>query len=262
LVIDDWREYIAGHGSIVTVLPRFYVPDLGDAAGGEATLPPGEARHLTRVLRLGVGDEIAVFDGRGHEFHGRVIDAARETVRVALAGPIAPAPEARIPLTLVQAVLKGDKMDDAVRDATMMGVAAIVPIVSARTIAKRQSADRWTRVAISSAKQCRRAVVPRILDIQPLAGWLAAPSSDLRLLLMEPAAAGRAEPSMRAVLDRATPASVALVVGPEGGWTAEERDAMVAAGCRTVTLGGLTLRADAVPLAAIAIVRFALDDLP
>ena len=214
------------------------------------------------MLRLGVGDEIAVFDGRGHEFHARVVDAAREAVRVALAEPIASAPEARIPLTLVQAVLKGDRMDDVVRDATMMGVAAVVPIVSARTIAKRQSADRWTRVAISSAKQCRRAVVPRIQDTQPLAGWLAAPSSELRLLLVEPAAAGGAEPSMHALLDGAAPASVAIVVGPEGGWTAEERDAMVAAGCSPVTLGGLTLRADAVPLAAIAIVRFALDDLP
>ena len=214
------------------------------------------------MLRLGVGDEIAVFDGRGHEFHARVLDAARETVRVALAEPIASAPEAHIPLTLVQAVLKGDKMDDVVRDATMMGVAAIVPIVSARTIAKRQSADRWTRVAISSAKQCRRAVVPRILDVQPLAGWLAAPSSDLRLLAGG-AGRGRWSGAVDACAARSRLAGVAWQSssGPKEDGRPRSATPMVAAGCRPVTLGGLTLRADAVPLAAIAIVRFALDDL-
>lgn len=242
------------------MLPRFFVPDL-DPGAREARLSADEARHLTRVMRLGVGDEVAVFDGRGHELRARVSEASREVVRVELVERLTPAPEAHVPLTLVQAVLKGDKMDDVVRDATMMGVAAIEPIVSARTIAKRQSVERWARVAVSSAKQCRRAVVPRIGDTKPLAEWLAATPCELKLLLVEPAAAGGTETPMRALLDRAAPASVAVVVGPEGGWTPEERDAMVAAGCIAVTLGGLTLRADAVPLAAIAIVRFGLGDL-
>lgn len=242
------------------MLPRFFVPDL-DPAGGEARLPADEARHLTRVMRLVAGDEVAVFDGRGHEFRARVLDAVREVVRVELVERLTPAPEAHIPFTLVQAILKGDKMDDVVRDATMMGVAAIEPIVSARTIAKRQSVERWERVAVSSAKQCRRAVVPRIGHTKPLAEWLAETPCELKLLLVEPAAAGGAETSMRVLLDRAAPASVAVIVGPEGGWTTEEREAMVTAGCVAVALGGLTLRADAVPLAAIAIVRFALGDL-
>lgn len=242
------------------MLPRFFVPDLNPDAG-EAHLPADEARHLTRVMRLGVGDEVAVFDGRGHELRACVSEASRDVVRVELVERLTPAPEAHIPLTLVQAVLKGDKMDEVVRDATMMGVTAIEPIVSARTIAKRQSVERWARVAVSSAKQCRRAVVPRIGDTKRLAEWLAEAPCELTLLLVEPAAAGGAETSMRALLDRAAPASVAVVVGPEGGWTPEERDAMVAAGCVAVTLGGLTLRADAVPLAAIAIVRFGLGDL-
>jgi len=242
------------------MLPRFFVPDL-DPETRDARLSADEARHLTRVMRLGVGDEIAVFDGRGRECRARVSEASRDVVRVELVERLTPAPEARIPLTLVQAVLKGDKMDEVVRDATMMGVAAIEPIVSARTIAKRQSIERWVRIAVSSAKQCRRAVVPRVGHTRGLAGWVAEASCELKLLLVEPTAAGGAETSMRALLDRAAPASVAVVVGPEGGWTPEERDAMVASGCLAVTLGGLTLRADAVPLAAIAIVRFALGDL-
>ena len=243
----------------MTVLPRFYVPLLGPS-GGEAALPADEARHLTRVLRLGVDDEIAVFDGRGHEFRARVQEAARERVRVALVEPLVPAPEARVPLTLVQALLKGDRMDDVVRDATMMGVAAIQPVVSERTIARRQGTERWERVAIASAKQCRRAVVPAIAPVASVPGWLATPPGGLTLLLVEPTAAGGFEQSMRTLLDRAAP-SAAVVVGPEGGWTPQERDAMIAAGCTPVTLGALTLRADAVPVAALALLRFALNDL-
>ncbi|HEX6975205.1 MAG TPA: 16S rRNA (uracil(1498)-N(3))-methyltransferase [Vicinamibacterales bacterium] len=240
------------------MLPRFHVPDLDTAR--EAALPPEEARHLTRVLRLGDGDEIAVFDGRGHEFHARVIEADRERVRVALLGPIAAAPEAHTPLTLVQAILKGDKMDEVVRDATMMGVATIAPVVSARTIAKRQTVERWERVAVSSTKQCRRAVVPAVTPVMTIEAWLAATDIDMKLLLVEPAAAGGQEQSINALRGR-TPRSVAVIVGPEGGWTAGERDTMIAAGCLPATLGPLTLRADAVPLVAIALVRFALNDL-
>src|SRR3954454_2732416 len=116
------------------MLPRFYVPDL-DPLVTTAALPADEAHHLTRVLRLGEGDEVAVFDGRGHEFRARVAAAVRDRVQIELLEKVDPVPEARVPLTLVQAVLKADKMDAVVRDATMMGVAAIEPIVTARTIA-------------------------------------------------------------------------------------------------------------------------------
>ena len=119
-------------------------------------------------------------------------------MRIALLEPIAPAPEPRVPLTLVQAVLKGDKMDDVVRDATMMGVAAIEPIVTAHTIVKRpraratHAAERWRRVAIASAKQCRRASCPPIAEPRRFArrGWRRR-AHGLRLLLVEPSAAER-----------------------------------------------------------------------
>ncbi len=242
-------------------LPRFYAPGL-DLVHHQAVLPEDEANHLTRVLRLAAGDEIAVFDGRGHEFRARVVSAARGRVRVELLDAVQPAPEARVPLTLVQAVLKGDRMDDVIRDATMMGVTAIEPVVTARTIARRppREDDRWGRVAVSSAKQCRRAVVPVVASPRPFGEWLDASGHGLRLLLVEPAAAGADTASLR-VLETHAAGALALIVGPEGGWTDEERDRAERAGCMPVTLGGLTLRADAVSLAAIAIARFALRDL-
>jgi 16S rRNA (uracil1498-N3)-methyltransferase len=240
-------------------LPRFYAPGL-DASVPEAVLPADEANHLTRVMRLGIGDDIAVFDGRGHEFRARVVGAARGTVRLELLDAVTPAAESRVPLTLVQAVLKGDKMDGVVRDATMMGVSAIEPIITSHTIARRSDSARWSRVAVSSAKQCRRAVVPAIAGPQRFSDWLAGSAHGLRLILVEPSAPDRDLCSLRVLEDHA-PGSLALIVGPEGGWTPEERQQAEQAGCMAVTLGGLTLRADAIATAAIAIARFALRDL-
>jgi 16S rRNA (uracil1498-N3)-methyltransferase len=241
-------------------LPRFYAPEL-DLSGRAARLPPEEANHLTRVLRLSAGDEVAVFDGRGHEFRATVTSAAREVVDLELLDPIVPAPEARVPLTLVQAVLKGDKMDEVVRDATMMGVTAIEPVITARTIARQtgRETERWTRVAVSSAKQCRRATVPPIAPPRSFEDWLKTQAHGLPLILVEPSAAAGNESSLR-LLEYHAAGSIALLVGPEGGWTPEEREQAVSAACVPVTLGGLTLRADAIPIAALAVVRFALKD--
>ena len=246
------------------MLPRFYAPDL-DPDAKTTTLPADEALHLTRVLRLGEGDRIAVFDGRGREFLAKIAAASRDRVQVDLIERVTPVPEARVPLTLVQAVLKGDKMDDVVRDATMMGVAAIDPIVTTHTIARikdesGRGTERWSRVAVSSAKQCRRATVPAIARARPYSEWLAGGGVGLRLILVEPSAGAAGDQSLHLLEDHA-PAALALLVGPEGGWSADERDAAERAGCIPVTLGALTLRADAVAVAAIAMVRFALRDL-
>jgi 16S rRNA (uracil1498-N3)-methyltransferase len=243
------------------MLPRFYVPHL-DPNVRETPLPADEATHLTRVLRLSAGDDVAVFDGRGREFRARVTDTARRKVLIELLEPIAAAPEARVPITLVQAVLKGEKMDAVIRDATMLGVSAIEPIITARTIARgpRAENDRWTRVSIASAKQCRRAVVPAIAPPRPFDEWVRSSAHGLRLMMVEPAATSTEICSLH-LLENHAAGSLALIVGPEGGWTADEREQAEQSGCLSVTLGGLTLRADAVAVAALAISRFALKDL-
>lgn len=237
------------------------MPDL-DSRIRETSLPADEATHLTRVLRLETGDHIAVFDGRGHEFRAQVTSTAKRKVSIELLEPIVPAAEARVPITLVQAVLKGDKMDAVVRDATMMGVAAIEPVVTERTIARvpRADNDRWMRVSIASAKQCRRAVIPVISSPRPFEEWLRSSGHGLRLILVEPSASTGEGCSLH-LLENHAAGSLALMVGPEGGWTSNERARAEEAGCLSVTLGGLTLRADAVALAVLGIARFALKDL-
>lgn len=247
------------------MLPRFYVPDLQPGAA-LAALPAEEAAHLTRVLRLAVGDEVVVFDGRGHECRARVVAAARDRVQIEILESLTAVAEPRVPITLVQAILKGDRMDAVVRDATMMGAAAIAPVVTARTIGRQRAlasgraTARWQRVAVASAKQCRRAVVPAIAEGRPWSDWLADSGAGLRLILVEPTAAAGDEPTLD-FLEAHAPAALTLIVGPEGGWAPDERENADAAGCVPVTLGPLTLRADAVATVAIALARFALRDL-
>jgi 16S rRNA (uracil1498-N3)-methyltransferase len=221
---------------------RFFAPSLH--AGDETVLlPKDEAEHLLRVLRLGIGDTVAVFDGRGVEFAARIVSAERRDVRVRLMSRLEPACEPAVPLTLVQAVLKGDKMDDIVRDAARAG-----------------RVDRWRRIALASVKQSRRAVVPDVHGPLTFESWLDEPSPALRLMFVEPGAAAGVEP-LSALRQEPVPADAALLIGPEGGWTAAEWTMARERGVRPVTLGSRTLRADAVPVAAISILQFLWGDL-
>ena len=244
---------------------RFFAPSL-DPGDEAVTLPRDEAEHLTRVLRLTSGDTVAVFDGRGNEFLARVTSAGRREVRLQVLSRLAPPPEPAVSLTLVQAILKGEKMDDVVRDAVMLGVAAIHPIVTKRTettvaaLIKGARLDRWRRVALASVKQSRRATLPEIRSPLQLEDFLDEPPAAVRLMLVEPGTSAAVAPigSLRGGL---TPPDAAVLVGPEGGWSAEEWDAAASRGVRLVSLGHRTLRADAVPVAAISVLQFLWNDL-
>lgn len=247
----------------MSIQPRFHAPE-ARAAGDVIVLPEDEAQHLLRVLRLSAGAAVRVFDGRGHEFDAVVEDPAasglgRKTVAVRLLAARAAAPEPRVALTLAQAVLKGDKMDDVVRDAVMLGVAAIHPVVTARaevslaTLERGRRRERWQRIAVSSAKQCGRAVVPAVeepVDFDTFLGRVASMAvPGQALMCVEPEAAAGDLMSL-ADVSAAPPHEATLLIGPEGGWDPSELEA--ADVCRKLTLGARTIRADAMPVVAIA----------
>ncbi|MFN7980748.1 MAG: 16S rRNA (uracil(1498)-N(3))-methyltransferase [Vicinamibacterales bacterium] len=242
--------------------PRFFAPTL-DPGDDIVELPRDEAEHLSRVLRLGVGDEVAVFNGHGVEFRARVVAADRRDARVQLVSRIEAAQESPVRVTLVQAVLKGDKMDDVVRDAVMMGVVAVQPIVSRRAessvaaIARGARVERWRRIALASVKQSRRAVLPEILTPLTFDAWLRDSGPELRLMFVEPGLEGTER--MAHLQRERPPSSAAVIVGPEGGWDAAECQAAAARGVRLMSLGSRTLRADAVPVAALSVLGFLWD---
>lgn len=230
---------------------RFYAPHL-PAIGEPFPLPEDEARHLAQVLRLAPGDEVRVFDGRGREHAARVEQAGRGGALLRLGAAAAAAPEPPVRITLAPALLKQDRFDAVVRDATMLGVAGVQPVVTARTEAgarrgdPRQRADRWRRIAVSSAKQCGRAIVPLIEPPVPVADALDRLPRPLLLAIEPSAAAGTGALPAR-------PETATLLVGPEGGWTPGEIDAARAAGASFVSFGQRTLRADAAPLVTLTV---------
>ena len=224
------------------------------AVAARIDLPADEAQHLVRVLRLGVGDEVEVFDGRGRAWRAEVVQADKRSVAVRPIDVVQAAPELAVDLTLSIAVLKGDKMDDVVRDAVMLGVARVQPLVSTRTevtlaaLGRGHRLDRWQRVAVSSAKQCRRAVVPPVLEPVALDRLWTREASTLRVMCVEPSAAQNTTTPPRSV---AKPAAAMVIVGPEGGWTGAEVAAAEDSGVILMSLGPRTLRADAVPIVAV-----------
>jgi 16S rRNA (uracil1498-N3)-methyltransferase len=215
------------------------------------------------VQRLNVGDAIRVFDGRGHEWLATVDSLARGMAVVRLGGAVAAVPEPGVAVTLCASVLKADHMDEVVRDAVMLGVRAIRPLltehteVTARTIERGARVARWQRIAVASAKQCGRAVVPAVADPVSLGDAIAGPASS-RVVLVEPGAQADAVVSL-ARLPRVD--AVELFVGPEGGWSPTEVEMMSAAGGMLVTLGRQTLRAAAAPTVAISALRAVWGDL-
>ena len=226
---------------------RFCAPE-ARADGSRIRLPPDEAHHLTRVLRLGLGARIGVFNGHGDEWEGRVETIDRAAVTVRLDRRVEPLAEPVVEVTLAIGLLKGDQMDVVIRDATALGAQAIAPVASAHvTVPDRAwksggAVVRWRRVAVAAAKQCGRTIVPEVFPVQPFEAAIGASAADLIVMALEPAAAGLPE------LDSDLPPQTALVlVGPEGGWSADEITRAAARGARGVRLGPRRLRAELAP---------------
>ena len=233
-------------------VPRFFAPD----ARSQDLIPLSEeeSRHLVRVLRMRTGDAALVFDGKGGQWHAQVasIGARVATLERRDASPAVVEPAVRV--TLASALLKGDQMDDVVRDATMMGVTAIVPIVTTHVVVPERAwragspIDRWRRVALASAKQCGRAVIPAILPVTLYGSLWTGAGHDIAIICAEPSVARPATGGG----DDSRPASALVCVGPEGGWTEDELAVADRNHAQRLSLGPRTLRASSAPIVALS----------
>jgi 16S rRNA (uracil1498-N3)-methyltransferase len=222
----------------------------GPLAAGPAPLGECASRHA-QVLRLQPGDALILFDGRGGEWRARLQAMGRRVASAQVLEPVVIERELPIAVTLALAMPAGDRMDWLVEKATELGVAAIQPLASTRSVlrlAGERAAKRrahWQSIAIAACEQCGRNRVPEVAAPVALAEWLASPgarSGERRLLAWREAGPW----------SRVGTGPLVLLSGPEGGFTPAEEDAARAQGFVPTTLGARVLRADTAPLAALA----------
>jgi 16S rRNA (uracil1498-N3)-methyltransferase len=232
-------------------MPRLFI-EHPLAACDELRLPDAAARHV-QVLRLQPGNALTLFDGRGGEWSAEVRRMGRSEVTVQVLAHAEVERELSLPITLALGMPANERMDGFVEKATELGVAAIQPLVSERSVlrlggdraAKRRA--HWQAIATSASEQCGRTRVPRIEPVCSFAEWLQQllPERGVRwLLAFDDAGPAAAQPR---------PATCLTVLsGPEGGLTEAEQQAARRAGFVGVTLGERVLRADTAPLALLA----------
>ena len=222
--------------------------------GARGLLGPEARRYLADVLRLAPGAAIEVFDGRGGRYAAE-IGPGFEWVTL---GPREAAPAASVEIALVVALAKGEKMDLVVQKATELGVARVLPFEAERSVVRlepekgEERAARWGRIAAEAARQCGRADVPEVSPPLPLGRALAALPPGTRLLVFHPGG-GR--------LEGGGAASMAAVVGPEGGLTDGEVRACEEAGALRAGLGPRVLRAETAAIVAVALLQARFGDL-
>jgi 16S rRNA (uracil1498-N3)-methyltransferase len=228
---------------------RFFVDT---PRNGLAELHGEEARHLTRVLRVEPGQRFEISDNRA-AYLAEIAEARGDRVVFRVLEPI-PAPGPVVSLTLLASIVKFDRFEWIVEKATELGVERIIPVAATRTEkglfeASAKRSERWMRIARESSQQSRRVRMPEILPAVRFERAIAEPA-EYRCFLDEAAA-----PPLLATLpgERAATDHIAVLLGPEGGWTDAERQLAIAAGWREASLGPQVLRTETAAAAALAI---------
>lgn len=241
-------------------------------SGQKVTIQGGDAHHLAVVLRKNSGDDIVAIGPDGTEHTVRLQQVARHEVVGAILTSVQPQREPQTKVTLVQALLKGTSFDWVVQKGTEVGMARLVPFMSARTVVKlpenRRVArqQRWQRIATAAAQQSGRSRVPEVAALHDLSAVKelvaqTAAQGGLVLLAWEGETDVGLFERLAAWQPPATQGLVLLVVGPEGGFQQDEVQQLTAAGAETVTLGPLIFRADTAGLAFLLMTLYHLGDL-
>ena len=225
-------------------LPRLFVRSpLG--AGADVELDPAQANYLGNVMRLGIGAELLVFDGRSGEWLARIAEAAKKRMTLTVERPTRE-PETIPDVWLAFAPVKRAQTDWLVEKATELGAARLLPVMTRRTVAERVRLDRLEAIAIEAAEQCGRTGLPEIVGPAPLKQLIESRDASRRLYFADEA--GGEVPA------RAFATGPALIlIGPEGGFTDDERSLIrSAANAVPISLGPRILRAETAALAALA----------
>ena len=234
----------------------------GPLTGGtEVDLPSAGAYHVSRVLRMREGAPLSVFDGSGHEFRAEITKVEGDRVTVQLGDATPGTAESPLKITLVQGVSRSERMDWTLQKATELGVAAIAPVLTARSVVRldeKQAAKKqvhWRGIVVGACEQCGRARIPSVATPMTLREYFANVRRDGLRLVLSPSA-----PASLVGLS-SMPSKVELLIGPEGGLDDDELLAAQKAGFMPVRLGPRVLRTETAAVVALSVLQGLWGDL-
>lgn len=239
-------------------IPRIYTPH-SLTAGQSLVLEDAAAHYLGKVLRMQPGRELVLFNGQGGEFQAQIADMGKKQVTIAIGEFSAADRESPLQLELAIGVSRGERMDWVLQKATELGVTRITPLLTERTEVKlageRQDKKvlHWQHILISACEQCQRNTLPLLSEPRDLDDWLAQVDAQHKFVLHHRDSNG--------LPDDTTVASVALLIGPEGGLSDHEIERARVKDFAPLTLGPRVLRTETAPIAAISLVQYRWGDL-
>lgn len=237
--------------------------DAASVKEGVVQLDREESHHALAVLRLKRGDVVELFDGAGNKFSGVLLGDKKGCVSVALNRAIAAASRTAS-IVLAISVIKPDRMEWLIEKACELGVSAIQPLLSERSVVRisRERWDakiaRWKKIAAESCKQCGRGVVPEIFELRDYAVFTKNLKKEYDLILIPTLAA--AGSSFKKALGVLQPKKALVFIGPEGDFTPNEVEAARAQGAVPVSLGELVMRSETAAIYALSALNFYLSD--
>ena len=237
---------------------RFFAENL-DTSGDKVLLSGDEAKHMLRVLRMREGDEVLLINGEGEECAAVITGTGDDSVELSITDRKACAAEPAVAVTLFQCLPKQGKMEVIIQKCVELGVHRIVPVYSRRCVVKPDGRDskltRWNRVSQEAAKQCGRAFIPEVDEVMQMSR-LDLSAFDLVLLAYE----NESVRSLKTALKECDCVrTIAILIGPEGGFEPAEVETITAGGGVTVSLGSRILRTETAGMAMLAQIMYELD---
>ncbi|MCR5528389.1 MAG: 16S rRNA (uracil(1498)-N(3))-methyltransferase [Saccharofermentans sp.] len=222
----------------------------------EFALDKEDSRYISSVLRMREGEELTVVDGEGMEVLCKVEAAAKDEVILRAVTRHVNESESSCKITLYQSVSKGERMDLTIQKSVELGVYKIVPVFSSRCVVKPgkdSKIDRWQKIALEAARQCGRGIIPEVAS--PLSFKEALDAAKVSSLMILPWEEEKGQ-TLKQVIDGTSPESIAVFIGPEGGFSEEEAALAKEAGCKLVTLGKRILRTETAGPAVLAMLLY------
>ncbi len=246
-------------------MPKFFVPS-GNVQGEHIIIEGGDVTHITRVLRLGIGDTVTVCDSSGSDYEARIASAEPNRLVCDIISKQKCASEPDVKVTLFQGLPKGSKMEYIIQKTTELGVQEIVPVKLARCVSRVESKkdeakklDRWQKISEAAAKQSGRGIIPEIKPFMTLDEVIN--TSKEFDLFFAPYECEEKQTLREVLLSKPEIKSIGFLIGPEGGFDITEAEKIKKALLPTVTLGKRILRTETAGEAVLAMIMYELGDI-